>query len=136
MNSSGQKIIKQKYKIKAPIEKIWEALVVPAHIDGWGGGAAKMSDRAGAKFSLWDGAIWGKNIEVVRFKRLKQEWYGGEWKKPSILTILLDEKGGITTAELTHENVPNNEITNIGNGWKEYYMGPLKRYVEKNQGIT
>jgi activator of HSP90 ATPase len=124
-------MIKQTYKIKAPIAKVWSALVNPKEIAGWGGGPAKMTDKKGAKFSLWGGDIWGKNIEIVPNKKLVQEWYGGQWAKPSNLTILLAEKKGVTTVKLTQKGVPSNEVKDITEGWKEYYFGPMKEYLEK-----
>jgi activator of HSP90 ATPase len=124
------KTIVQDYHINAPIEKVWEALVNAQEINNWGGGPAKMDDKEGTKFSLWGGDIYGTNIEVEVFKKLVQEWYGGKWKEPSIATFKLDKQGHSTELELVQENVPDNEYEDIDEGWKEYYLGPLKEYVE------
>ena len=125
------KTIFQKYQIDAPIEKVWKALVNTKDIDAWGAGPSKMDEAVGRKFSLWGGDIYGTNIEVVRFKKLVQEWYEGEWKEPSIVTFKLEKKGSSTILELLHENVPDEEYENIENGWKDYYLEPLKKYVEE-----
>jgi len=125
------KIIKQNYQIKAPAKKVWAALTEPNEIAAWGGGPAKMSAAEDAKFSLWGGDIWGKNINVVPEKKLVQEWFGGEWPKPSILTILLKEKKGVTEIKITHAGMPSDEIEDITEGWKDYYLGPMKEYLEK-----
>jgi activator of HSP90 ATPase len=124
------KTILQNYRINAPIEKVWGALVNPRDIDNWGGGPVKMDDKEGTKFSLWGGDIYGTNIEVEKFKKLVQEWYGGKWEEPSIVTFKLEKDKGETTLELLHENVPDNEYEDIDKGWKEYYLGSLKEYVE------
>jgi len=124
------KTIVQDYHINAPIEKVWEALVNPKDIDGWGGGPTKMDDKEGTKFSLWGGDIHGTNIEVETFKKLVQEWYGGKWKEPSIVTFKLEKQGNSTDLNLLQENVPDDEYKDIDDGWKEYYLGPLKDYVE------
>jgi activator of HSP90 ATPase len=71
-------MIKQTYKIKAPVKKVWEALVQPKDIAAWSGSPAKMNAKVGTKFSLWDGEIFGKNILVEPQKKLVQEWYGGK----------------------------------------------------------
>lgn len=125
------KIIKQIYKIKAPVELVWAVLTKPKEIAGWGGGPAKMSAKEGAAFSLWGGDIWGKNIEVVPEKKLVQEWYGGEWVKPSLLTILLSEKKGVTEIKITQTAVPAEEFDDISDGWRDYYFGPMREYLEK-----
>ena len=124
------RIIKQTYKIKASVKKVWSALTNPKEIAAWGAGPAKMSAKKGAKFSLWGDSIWGKNIEVIPEKKLVQEWYGGDWEKPSILTILISEKKGITEIKLTHKDVPENEIRDFAEGWDSYYFGPMKEYLD------
>ncbi len=124
------KTIIQDYHVNAPIEKVWEALVNPQDINNWGGGPAKMDDKEGTKFSLWGGDIHGTNIEVEVFKKLVQEWYGGKWEEPSIVTFKLEKDKGGTKLQLLHENVPDNEYEDIDKGWKEYYLGPLKKYLE------
>ena len=123
-------MIKQIYEIKAPVKKVWEALVLPKEIKKWGAGPAKMNAKSGAGFSLWGGEIWGKNILVEPQKKLVQEWYGGEWRKPSIVEILLSEKKGITQIKLSHKDIPLNEIKELASGWKDYYFGPMKEYLE------
>jgi activator of HSP90 ATPase len=128
-----EKVIKQEYLIRAPIEKVWEALTEPKIIDKWGGGPAKMKANQNYEFSLWGGDIHGKNIQVAKEKTLKQEWYSGKWQKPSIATFDLSEADGETKLILTHTNVPENEIKDISDGWKDYYLGPLQKLLEKGK---
>ena len=124
------KAIRQTYRIKASIEEVWKALTDTKYIDGWGGGPAKMSDKVGSNFSLWDGDTHGKNIEVETNKKLVQEWFSGKWSKPSIATFNLSSKNDETTIDFTHENVPEEELEDIEQGWRDYYLGPLKDYLE------
>lgn len=128
------KTIRQAYYIHASIQKVWQALVDPKDIEGWGAGPAKMDEKVGTEFSLWDGEVWGKNIKVTPNKKLVQEWYGGKWDKPSIARFSLHkEEDGVTRIDFLHENVPDSEAKDIEQGWKDYYLGPLKRYVEEKQ---
>ncbi|MBI3342509.1 SRPBCC domain-containing protein [Candidatus Curtissbacteria bacterium] len=124
------KTINQTYTIKAPIEKVWKALVDPQEIDDWGGGPAEMDGQAGTEFKLWGGDIWGKNLEVVPNEKLVQEWYGGDWPEPSKATFTLKSADGATTVELVNENVPDREEKEIAIGWKKYYLGPMKEMLE------
>lgn len=124
--------IVQDYEINAPIEKVWQALTDSKIIGKWGGGPAEMDDKAGTKFSLWGGDIYGTNIEVEPFKRLVQEWYQKVWKEPSILTIKLFKNGNVTKIEILHENIPDKDYEDINKGWNEYYFGPLKEFAENN----
>jgi len=124
------KQIKQKYAIKSPVEIVWQALVNPEVIEKWGGGPAKMRAKAGEKFSLWGGDIYGKNTRVLEGKELDQDWYQKGWKKPSKVVFKLSKKGNHTELLLTHKNVPDQDLVDIAEGWKEYYLGPLKEYLE------
>ncbi len=123
--------IKQSYRIKASVADVWQALVNPKIIEKWGGGPAKMNEKVGFKFSLWGGDIHGTNKEVVTEKKLVQEWYGGGWSAPSLLTFTLHGDTTETTVDLLQEDVPDAEHKNISDGWKDYYMGPLKKLLEE-----
>ena len=94
-----------------------------------------MNEKIGTKFSLLGGSIWGTNTEVVIEKKLVQDWYSdsgnGKWEKASTVTFELHEEKGGVRIDLTHKDVPEAEIKSIGEGWKDYYLGPLKEYLEK-----
>ena len=126
------KVIKQTYLINAPVEEVWKALVDLKFIDGWGGGPAKMDGKSGTKFSLWGGEIFGENKKVIEHKLLVQDWFSKEEKreKPTKVTFNLAFQNGKTELELIHEDVPEKDEQNISDGWKDYYLGPLKDYLE------
>ncbi len=63
-------------------------------------------------------------------KKLKQEWIGGNWDSSSIVTFILTEENDKIMINLLHTDVPDNETKDIDGGWKEYYLGPLKKYLE------
>jgi len=119
------------YHIRTSKKEVWQALVNPAIIEAWGDGQVVMNDQVGIKFKLWGGDIFGKNLEVITETKLVQEWFGGKWKEASIVTFNLTEDNGLTTVELIHKNIPDNEFEDIKKGWDEYYIGPLKEYLEK-----
>lgn len=108
-----KKIIKKIYKIDAPIKKVWKALVDTEIIDKWGGGPSKMNAEIGTEFSLWNGDIHGKNVEIVSEKKLVQEWFAWDWAKPSIVTFVLKSECNKTVLELEHVNVPADEFEDI-----------------------
>ncbi|MBM2821208.1 MAG: Activator of Hsp90 ATPase 1 family protein [Candidatus Berkelbacteria bacterium] len=89
-----------------------------------------MKAEPGFEFSFWGGDIWGKNIEVFPAKKLVQEWFGNDWPKPSIATFNLESKGDTTELTLIHEGVPVPEIDDFVVGWKDFYLGPMKKYLE------
>lgn len=126
------KIIKQKYTINSTPQKVWDALTNPKIIEKWSGAKAVMTDKEGTKFKLWDNEIFGTNIKVTPIKKLVQEWYTDTMIKPSLLTFNIKRQGNKTIVELIHENVPEDEFDDIKSGWKDYYMNPLKKLVEKS----
>ena len=124
--------IKQTYEINAPREAVWAALTDPNQIERWGGGPAKMDENVGTEFSLWDGEIWGVNKKVVKNKLLVQEWWSetDKWENPSLAKFeLSDDKEG-TKLTLTQSGVPERNAKDIDDGWKDFYLGPLKDYLE------
>lgn len=125
------KSLKKVYQINSSIHEVWNALVDPSYITKWGGGPAVMDENEGTEFSLWGGDIWGKNIKVVKEKELIQEWYSGEWETPSRVTFKLSQKDNMVELELDHNNIPDNEFSDIDDGWDTYYLGPIKELLEK-----
>ncbi len=126
------KILK-KYQINAEVEKVWDALTKPEVIERWGAGPNVIMDaKAGGEFKLWNGDIWGENVEVRKNKRLVQKWYGGNWKEASDLVINLkyNKNEKITEVELIHSNLPEGEVENFSKGWDEYYFGAIKELLE------
>jgi len=124
------KKIEQTYQIKAPLDKVWQALVDPDVIQQWGGGPAKMTAEEGSSFSLWGGDIYGTNIKVLENELLEQDWFGGKWAKPSKLSLRLKQKGDTTELKLVQTGVPEADIADIAQGWKDYYLGPLKDLLQ------
>jgi len=55
------------------------------------------------------------------------------WKKPSQVTISLSEEHGITYLDMLQENVPDGDRDKINKGWKDFYFGPLKNFLEGAQ---
>ncbi len=128
------KTIQQTYHIQASPADVWRALTNAKDIENWSAGPARMNDQVGTEFSLWSGNIWGKNIKVVPQKQLIQEWYSVEdkpWDKPSVVNFMLCAEKNGTQVELLQTDVPDEYAKGISDGWREYYLGPLKDYIEQ-----
>lgn len=46
------------------------------------------------------------------------------------MKISLSDKKGSTQVVLEHKAIPDNEFEGIEKGWKDYYFGPMKDYLE------
>lgn len=125
--------IEQTYEMNATPEQVFDALVNPETIQIWSRDEAKMGDAVGDTFTLWGGQMFGTNLEVVRNKKLVQEWCYDQWDKPSKVTFTLKAKGKKTIVELLHEDVPEKSLTNISEGWDEYYLGAMKNMFDEKK---
>lgn len=120
------------FQIKAEPEDIYTALTNPFTIELWSGETAIMTKEIGAEFSLWDGDIIGKNIELVENEKLVQEWYfdEDEESEASIVTIKIWKKNSSCSVELMHTNIPDEAYDNIVEGWNDAYLGAIKNLLE------
>ncbi|HEY6162472.1 MAG TPA: SRPBCC domain-containing protein [Bacteroidia bacterium] len=128
---SKTKTIKQSYEMKATPSQVFKALTDARIIAKWSGAPAKMSARKGAKFELWGGDMFGKNLEVVKDKKLVQEWCTHTFSSKATFTI--KAKGKNSIVDLLHENVPAQSYKNYSDGWKHYYLGPMQQMFEENE---
>jgi activator of HSP90 ATPase len=127
------KELHQTYLFNVPLNKVWQAIVDPSEINKWGAGPCQMSEDNNTTFSLWDGDIIGKNIEIQRHKKIRQEWKMRQWETPSIVSFELSEKDGKTLLDLQQEGIPEDDFDGVNEGWDTYYFGAMKKYLEGDQ---
>jgi activator of HSP90 ATPase len=111
-------------------EEVYNALTNSFQIELWTGYPAVMDEKPGTVFSLWEGDITGCNLEIVKDYKIVQEWFFGETETPSIVTLLIKKAGSKTRIELNHTNIPEDAYDEITEGWKDYYLGSLKSFLE------
>jgi len=116
--------------INADTEEVFSALTNPFQIELWTGFPAVMDDKVGTIFSLWEGDISGCNLEIIKDYKIVQEWFFGETENPSIVTLILKKAGKNTKIDLIHTNIPEDAFEEIVEGWKDYYLGSMKNFLE------
>jgi activator of HSP90 ATPase len=119
------KDLKKYYVIPATPEEIYTALTNPLTIQLWTGEEAVMSTEPGSEFSLWEGAIVGRNIEFEQNKKIVQQWYFDGQADESIVTIKLHPDKQGTSFEVKHTNIPDADYQDISEGWNDTYAGGL-----------
>jgi activator of HSP90 ATPase len=99
-------------------------------------GNAKIENHVGEEFSIWDGAITGKTLELNPEKlQIVQEWRYeyDDWPKDSpskiILEFLPHNKTGCKL-QFSQTEIPSKYVEEIEKGWKEYYWEPMKKYLK------
>jgi activator of HSP90 ATPase len=126
------KTFKKIYRINAEPEDIYAAITNPYTIELWTGYKAIMSEEPGSEFSIWEGDITGKNIEFVKNHKVVQEWYFGDQKEKSMVTITIKPEKGNSVISLEHTNIPDDEYDSFTEGWDDFYFGAIKRFFNPN----
>lgn len=126
------KTFKKTFKINAEPSDVYSALTNPFTIEIWSGYPAQMSEEPGSEFSLWEGDITGKNLEFVKDRKVVQEWYFGEQKDKSIVTITIQPDREDSQVTVEHTNIPDDDFDDIAEGWREYYFGAILNFFNPN----
>lgn len=95
------------------------------------GAQATGSATVGSKFTAWDGYIWGKNIALVKNKKIVQSWRTSEFSDndpDSTLTITLAKTKTGTTLTLKHVGTPKSQEASYRQGWRDHYFDPMQEY--------
>jgi activator of HSP90 ATPase len=129
--------IEQAVFFDAAPDAVYDALLDPRKHSEFTGSPATTSARKGATFTAWDGYITGKNLELVKGKKIVQEWKTTEWPDGypvSRLQFTLSAKNGGTELKMVHSRVPAEQVADYAGGWKSAYWDPLKKYLAKGEG--
>jgi uncharacterized protein YndB with AHSA1/START domain len=125
------KNFKKYFIVPASPQDIYLALTTEITIRLWTGDTVEIDPTEGGEFSLWDGAITGKFLELHPHNKIVQQWYFGEQEEPSIVTIKLHEHKKGTSFEVNHSNIPDEDYEDIVEGWESEYVGSLIEFYEE-----
>ncbi len=131
--------------IKAPAERVFEALSNPEQRVQWWGAEGRFrtthveSDlRPGGKWTMRGVGMGGKPFRVVgeyraveRPRLLVFTWLP-DWQENASETLVrfdLEEKGGVTTVRLTHSGLTTDSARDSHRGWPQI-LSWLRAYVE------
>jgi activator of HSP90 ATPase len=122
--------IRQIITFKATPHQVYEALMDSRQHARFTGAAASISRRAGGEFTAYDGALHGRNLELVADTKIVQDWHCQEDDWPpdqySRLTITLREVPKGTQLRMTHRGVPEAHVDGIKSGWHTEYWDKMK----------
>lgn len=119
------KVYKEYFIVPAPPELVFLALTTAETIRLWTGDEVEMAAEPGTEFSLWDGAIVGRNLAFEPGKKIEQQWYFGEQDEPSVVTIKLHPHKQGTSMEVRQSNIPDEVYDELVDGWRTEYMASL-----------
>ncbi|MFX1325717.1 MAG: SRPBCC domain-containing protein [Promethearchaeota archaeon] len=129
------KVIKKEVIIKAAPHDVYEAFMDSKTHSKFTESKAKISREVGGDFSVFEGTINGKNLELVPDKKIVQTWRSEDenWSKGfySTITIIFEAVEEGTLIKFTHVDVPESAYDSVKDGWTTYYWKPLKKLLEK-----
>lgn len=126
--------LKMSVTLPVKAEKLYKAWLSSKEHAAFTGGGAKVSDKVGGKFTAWDGYILGKNLELKANKKIVQSWRTSEFPEDapdSTLEISFEEKNGQTKLNLHHYDLQKGDAKKYRDGWRDYYIEPMKHYFGK-----
>jgi uncharacterized protein YndB with AHSA1/START domain len=99
------------------------------------GMAARSEPSAGSAFSLFDGRVEGRQVELVPGERVVQAWRFGDahpdvWDPGvySIVRFTLAAEGGQTRFVIDHDAVPAQWREHLETGYPAFYQEPMTRW--------
>ena len=131
--------VTQKVTVAATPAQAYAAFLDPRIHAEFTGAPATCSARVGGRFTAWDGYIFGVNRELVKDRRIVQDWQTTEWPEgaePSRAEFSFTAVEGGTEIRLVHSNVPAEQADDYRQGWIDYYWEPLKAYFARHQASS
>ncbi|KAK3200098.1 hypothetical protein Dsin_023513 [Dipteronia sinensis] len=110
--------------------------------EGWKGftqSNAKISKEVGGEFSIFDGSVTGKNLELEDGKLIVQKWRFGSWPDgiDSTVRLTFDEpEPGVTVVKLIHTDIPEEDrngnatvVENTERGWRDLILHKIRAVI-------
>ncbi|KAF3442660.1 hypothetical protein FNV43_RR16576 [Rhamnella rubrinervis] len=132
----GFKSITMTEKFSCRARDMFEILMDENRWKGFTQSNAKISKEVGGEFSIFDGSVIGKNVELQEGKLIVQKWRFGSWPDgiDSTVRLSLDEpEPGVTIVKLTHTDIPEEDrygnstvAENTERGWRDLIFHKIR----------
>jgi activator of HSP90 ATPase len=117
-----------------PPQKLFDAWLSSKIHSAMTGDVAKIEAKVGGKFTTGDNYIQGTIIELEPPKKIVQAWRTTEFSvdaPDSKLEIIIEATETGSKLTLIHSNVPEDQVDEYKEGWKDFYFDPMKIYFKK-----
>lgn len=94
--------------------------------------SATIDSTVGGSFSVFDGHIVGRILELVPNQRIVEAWRVVDWPAGtySIAKFELEPQGSGTKLVFDHIGFPEGLKEHLSKGWQEHYWDALNKYFE------
>jgi activator of HSP90 ATPase len=125
--------IRQETDLPASPARIFKLLTDEKQFAAMSGAPATIENREGGAFSLFGGAITGRNLQLVEAKRVVQAWYDTAWPAGlySVIRFELAAAGSGTHVNFEQAAFPESDRASLEAGWHSHYWDPMKAYLRK-----
>ena len=117
--------------LPAPPEAVYSAWLDSEQHTAMTGGYAEIFPGPGARYTVWNGYLWGRTLELEPGRRIVQSWRSldfDEEDQDSRLEVQLDNvSSGGTLITIRHSNLPPAGL-GYRQGWIDHYFTPMERY--------
>jgi activator of HSP90 ATPase len=130
VSNPNKTLLHYEFDLKAKPQRVYDALLSSKDFAEFTGLPAQIDPNAGGEFSLFEGQIVGRNIELVSGQRIVQAWRPTDWEAGvySIVRFELKPRGPEATVVLDHSGFPAGDASSLDKGWHEHYLDTLKKY--------
>ena len=113
--------------------RVYQLLTDEKQFAAMSGAPATIENREGGSFSLFGGAIIGRNLELAAGKRVVQAWRDAAWSAGfySVIRFELAVSGKVTHLVFSQAGYPDSDRASLVAGWKSHYWGPMAAYFGK-----
>jgi activator of HSP90 ATPase len=130
-SNPGKTLLHYEFDLKARPQRVYDVLLSSKDFAEFTGLPAQIDPKAGGEFSLFEGQIVGRNVELVPGQRIVQAWRPTDWDAGvySIVKFELKPRGPEATVVLDHAGFPADDASSLDTGWHQHYLDPLKKYL-------
>ena len=131
------KTIKQSVTFAAKPSDVYNLIMDAKKHAAFSGSKVTMSKKPGGKFNVFDGYCHGYNKELKEGKKIVQAWHFMEDGWPddhfSTCTFEFEKATGGTKLKFTQSGIPEHKAESLKDGWKQFYWGPMKKFLATNK---
>ncbi len=117
--------------LNASPQRIYEAILDSKQFTTFTGLPAEIDPKPGGAFSMFQGQIVGRTVELIPNQRIVQAWRPTHWD-PGIYSIVKFEfkpQSSGTRVVLDHTGFPEGDFDHLEWGWHTHYWEPLKKFL-------
>ncbi|KAJ6864568.1 hypothetical protein NC651_035198 [Populus alba x Populus x berolinensis] len=136
VKKEGFKSINLTEKFSCRAKDLFEILMDENRWKGFTQSNARISKEVGGEFSIFDGSVTGRNVELQEGKLIVQQWRFGNWPDGIVskVRITFDEpEPRVTVVKVMHTDIPEEDrygnatvVENTERGWRDLILNKIR----------